>query len=316
VNSTPLIKVFISFRFRQALRELKGLGWLYSSVLVIFFGGIFYISMKASYLNQDDRMSYLLFSPVLMLYFIRRDIPFLRKLIIHPFPVLLADYFIIGSPYLLYCALTWNFSLLIIALAFILLFSMMPFRHSKSNYFQPGLNFISSDAYEWKAGLRKNSLVLILLYIFALSTVAFPAVSLLLCFLMHSIFTAFYQPNESISLLRVQGNNPKKILREKITRGLILQTIIFLPVAIVNSCMQDYYAYVWLFFLSTASISLSFSIISKYSYYRPETANSPSQVNQAISIFSFIIPFLLPIPLLLSILRFPSAIQKIKDHVA
>lgn len=298
------------------MRELKGLGWLYSSALLIFFGGILYISIKAAYLNQDDRISYLLFSPVLMLYFIRRDIPFLRKLITHPFPVLLADYLTIGSLYLLYCAITGNFSLLIIALAFILLFSAMPFRHSKSNYFQPGLYFISSDAYEWKAGLRKNGLFLILLYLFALLTVSFPAVSLLFCFLLHSIFTTFYQPNESISLLRVQGNNPKQILKGKITRGLKLQTIIFLPVAIINSCLQDFYAYVWLFFLIAVSISLSFSIISKYSYYRPETANSPSQVNQAISIFSFIIPFLLPLPLLLSILRFPSAIQKIKDHVA
>ena len=298
------------------MRELKGLGWLYSSALLLFFAGIFYISLKADYLNQDNRISYLLFSPVLLLYFTRRDVPFLRKLITHPFPVLLADYLTLGSLYLLYCAITGNFSLLIIALALILLFSTMPFRHSKSSYFQPGLKFISSDAYEWKAGLRKNSLSLIILYIFALSAVAFPAVSLLFCFLMHSIFTSFYQPNESISLLRVQGNNPKQILTGKITHGLKLQTIILLPVAILNSCLQDFYVYVWLFFLVAASISLSFSIISKYSYYRPETANSPSQVNQAISIFSFIIPFLLPLPLLLSIIRYPSAIQKIRDHVA
>lgn len=298
------------------MRELKGLGWLYSSVLLIFFGGIFYISLKADFLNQDNRISYLLFSPVILLYFVRRDIPFLRKLMIHPFPVLLADYLTIGSLYLLYCVLTFNFKFLRVALALIIFFSIMPFRHSKSNYFQPGLSFISSDAYEWKAGLRKNSLFMILLYIFALSTVAFPAVSLLICFLLHSIFTSFYQPNESISLLRVQGNNPEQILKGKITRGLKLQTIIFLPVAIINSCLQDFYVYVWLFFLIAAAISLSFSIISKYSYYRPETANSPSQVHQAISIFSFIIPFLLPLPLLLSFLRYPSAIQKIKDHVA
>lgn len=298
------------------MRELKGLGWLYSSALLLFFAGIFYISIKADYLNQDNRISYLLFSPVMLLYFSRRDVPFLRKLITHPFYVLLTDYLTLGSLFLLYCAITGNFSLLIIALALILLFSTMPFRHSKSTHFQPALSFISSAAYEWKAGLRKNSLLLVLLYIFALAAVTFPAVSLLFCFLLHSIFTSFYQPNESISLLRVQGNNPKKILAGKIKLGLKLQTLIFLPVAILNSLLQNFYIYVWLIFLIATCISLTFSIISKYSYYRPETSNSPSQVNQAISIFSFIIPFLLPLPLMLSIMRYPSAIQKIRDHVA
>lgn len=283
---------------------------------MLFFGifFLFYLSWVTIQNPNQQVYSYLLFLPTLLFYFYRNDLRFLRKLTAAYRLLLLTDSFILMIPVLMISILKQEFQITIQALIVVLLSIFSPSWPVKNYTRTFHIGLINPRAFEWRAGIRKNGIVMAMVWLTSLGMVWAPAVSLFLLWILHAIITSFYQEHESGDLLRTHFGNVDSFLMEKVKYGLRYQLILLAPTLFAYSFLHPEQLWIIVAFSLIIVVSLIFTVIIKYSYYDPDSKTHPSSLLQTFGILSFAIPFLLPVPLILSILHYPKAKSKLRSN--
>lgn len=313
---TPYLYAYLRFRLRQFYREAVSLGVFYSLLL----SGVLLAATYIAYHTAADirlmHYSLPLFLPGLVIYFRRRDVVFLKKLTGHYRLLLATDYALLLLPVLLIGLFLPSVPLVSAALLVLVFCSLFPLRLRHAGGKGRKWSMLPPQAIEWKAGLRKNGVLMLLLFIAACGLTGFPIVTLVALWLMHAVVVSFYQNGEGADILRAYGGSAPSVLLRKITTGCTLQLILFLPPLAAYGILHPEQVLLPFLFLVLSCISLAASVLVKFSYLTPGGTSFAASLFQSLHIMSIAIPFLVPVPLIVCLLKYKTAVHQLKNYGA
>ncbi len=307
--------ILLIIRWRQARKELRGIGLVYALVLLVL------VCLASAYLyGQFGKagtawfFSGLIVFSVLSVQIGRRDKAFVALHMEQP----------VLSLYLEYLVLTLPFTAPVVATPYWYLFPVMQgcfygIAHiratpAKKTWLQGLSRFIAPRDFEWLAGMRQAGFLVLFLYVTAL-TLSWLIVAPLVCLWLITVrITSFYLECEPLALLWSNADTPARLLRGKIKRHVRLLLLLLLPVLILHTLLCPAMVWVNLAFLVLQVLLLVFAILLKYTTYTPGTLITGNNILMGLAAVSIAIPFLLPIPLLMSIRNYGRALRQLKTY--
>ncbi|MBL7924056.1 MAG: hypothetical protein JNL88_07650 [Bacteroidia bacterium] len=312
-----LISTYVLFRLRQASREWRSLGPVYGLLITLFTGAVLYLFMMALRKNTHPGLLFTLSClPLLLKYSTRKDFHFLHQWGQQAIVLRIVDYLLPGALLLFIYLMNAEVVLSILYALIVVMFAVFPLRMKGRHGTGYPMQFLPAMAYEWRAGIRRNFLPVCLLVLAILASVSVPVLPLAFTWLLHVVILSFYSSCESRALLCAPGYTAAAYLFSKCRIGFTLQSLLFLPLLAFYISFQPGTFWLAIFFYGMSLVSLLFTIVTKYLYYEPSRDKSPAQVFQIVSVLSFIIPFLIPIPFFLNFLWYKKAVQRIDQYVA
>lgn len=267
VKIISLHKIFhhFQFRFNQSFR-IFNFNPKVSLPIFLVFGALMIVKLP-----QTIFYPLLYFSIVLVFHINRKDIPFLKKIFIGNWRLLifLESAFI----YTLFIMANINYKIEKFGLLMFLAIVLLCFLQPKSKPF-PTLqwNFISNNLFEWKSYMRKNTWMFILTYIILIAS-AYHRVSLILCgiFLLDYL-SHVYENNENKEMLEVYF---KKIsLKEKIHKNVFFFNALLLPTYLGFLVLNFDESLYLLYYISFMNCYFLLILTRKYKlYHHHEKAN-------------------------------------------
>lgn len=273
-----------------------------------------YLTWQTIALDGKAYYSFLSILPAVWLFAARKDIIFLKKLYADFRLLLFLEYVLSVFPFLITSLIKGCLQYSIGILVTCCLFSFFPLQYSGKISRGLKLTFLNPLSFEWKAGIRKSGWLMLLLWILSMSLVSYPAISLVLIWIIHSVIISFYQSFEGKDIVRSSDLSARQFLFQKIKSGVVLQLAIqVLPLTLYFVFNQEHW-WIILFLIFQSMLSVGFSVIVKYAYWDPSNSSSPSSLYQSLAIISFLIPFLIPVPIILAGMRYNSAIRKLNAY--
>jgi len=292
------------FRFNQSFR-IFNFNPKVSLPVFLIFGVLMIIELPEIYLYP-----LLYFSLVLVFHINRKDIPFLKKIFIHNWRLII----FLESAIIYTIILMANINYKIEKFGLMMFGSvvLLCFLQPKPQPF-PTLqwNFISNDLFEWKSYLRKNTWMFILTYLIIIASAYYPA-SLILCgiFLLDYL-SHVYEHNENKEMLEVYFK--KMSFKYKIYKNLIFFNSLLLPtyiVFIIINFNESLYLLYYIFFMNLYFLLI---ITRKYKLYHHHEKSSYFSIIVFIEFFTY---SMLIIPAFIMIrLHMKEAQQNINQYV-
>jgi hypothetical protein len=303
-------------RLKQVKRELSALGLIYSLVIA----AVLFFAIKATVVSVTTFRSQLIFSLIWSallptIHFSRKDIRFLEITKKSTFKFLFTDYFLLSLiPICILCYCGGFLAagvLLIIAIAV----CFIPVSQKSRKSALAESNFIPNYLIEWKSGIRKsNKYFFLVLYILGLTLSFLPFFSLFACWIITGIICGFYQSFEPRNQLRFHHSEPKNYLNYKIKIAAISYLKIIAPLMFIYLLFHPDQ---WIIILTALFLFLCilvFTLVAKYAYYSPGETSGPHQIYFTIGLLSLFIPFMVPIPLVLTMTHYRKAIKRLTPY--
>jgi hypothetical protein len=168
--------------------------------------------------------------------------------------------------------------------------------------------------FEWLGGVRKNYIAIALLILLAAAFCWLRVVPLIFLFLLTSVVLPFYQECESLQVLYAGSTNARKLLHKKLRDHSLRLSLLIVPVIIINSLVNPELLLINIGFWIVQLVLLAFAILLKYATYRPGYRNTGNSILIAFASLGCLLPFLLPVPLIMSCMNYPKAIKKIQFY--
>jgi len=206
----------------------------------------------------------------LTLHINRKDLKFL-KLAQLPFrKVFLIEYFLLNLLILLVFLIKFDFLFFFIDAFSLVLISYIPPIQFKNKQFILAFEFLPKTAFDWKVGLRKNLIFILIIYalgiIFSQNTFVIPSALFLLTFLS----LQFPIPFEARNFVEVFGKSPQGFIWFKTFQQVKLWFLLIFPLLLLFSILHfNYFKLLTIGFLIGVSWQF-FIVFSKYSFYSPQ----------------------------------------------
>lgn len=242
----------------------------------------------------------------------RKDQNLLKLLGVSGYWLYTGFFLILSSPVLvgLSLGLKWTYVLFLIAFCF-----LIPL--TRSYMFNPDRLFVNIGGFlpfkyfEWRAGLRQYGLAVCALLLIGIGLSFFVATVPLVIFFLTINTSVFYLNGESKELLCATSSSPKNLIWSKVKAHLTLSGIMLTPISILFLVFHSEYWFVLLAVLTIALIVNINAIIFKYASYQPGQSFESNSVLQGISMASFLVPFLAPLPIVLSFINYKKALNRL-----
>jgi len=307
---------FIRIRFLQVVYEGRALGFIYSSLLIaaLFFSLFIY---RTAQLNGN----YFIISNLILslaVFFIHRnrnDHAFINVISDRPVLIKVMEYNAFIFPFLLLSVLT-SFNPLVLFLPVIcVMIAIIPVNR-KINLDGIGIEkLVPEMLFEWRAGLRKQGIYFLLLWITGIGIAFLPYAALIISWILLFIVSSFYEEGESRDMLVASEKSPGKYLYEKLIRHLFVFFLFIAPLFIIYVIFFPMKWWVVLLFVLFGLMNLSLFIVSKYSVYIPGESTRVNSLLNAICMSSLFIPFLLPLPMFLLIRNYRRALKNLQFYL-
>lgn len=167
----------------------------------------------------------------------------------------------------------------------------------------PLQRFIPSQAIEWKSGVRKMWLPMLVIWSMGMAGSSFIAAVPITILLLGMFVPAFYEKMESLPVLLTPELNPSQFLQQKIIIAVGIFTVICLPLIVLFAVFHTEQFYIPVIEFALFSLLLIFAICVKYAFYLPEPDASSNQTLLGIGFVGIFVPFILPV-FLFFILRY------------
>jgi hypothetical protein len=305
----------VNIRLKQIERESGGLGPFYLLFIAALFALAFY-GLYQLFLEISSGLIILFVLNILILsvHFSRSDYRFVCTKLPDAGKKMFAEYFCFSMPLIMPVLFTLNFWIIAIHLLSIFCIARFRVKPKKSGTVLPWLHRIIPVFYfEWISGIRKSWVLFLIIYLLVWSFCwlrAFPIVGL--WFLMFLIST-FYTEGESLNQLKIHlKGNASRFLVFKIIRHSLVLLLLFAPALFINAIFHPDLMIFHIIFMFMYLLSLAFFISSKYSMYKPAQYISGNEMVQAVGILGALIPFLAPLPLLLTLRNYFKAVKILK----
>jgi len=307
--------VLLRIRWWQIRKELQGIGILYALVVLIFAALLSawcfqqYTSPRSGLL-----VTMLLAAVVCSIHLGRKDLDFVHAHIERPRPNIYVEYLVGTAPFAVPVLFTSNAYLFLLLQLGLWLVACARVR-IKSRASPPFIiRYIPYREFEWRAGFRGGTVLILLLWLMALSFCTFIVAPLVCLWFLTLMIASFYQQCESIPMLWAQEASAPALLRGKIVRHGILMSLISVPPLVLNMIFQPQMIWINSGFLIAQWILLVFAITLKYATYRPCADLRGNSLLLGFAAVCIAIPFLLPVPLLMSIKNTRRALRNLNSY--
>ena len=302
----------IYIRYLQIIRALKD-GGIGSILLPFVIAALSFGSFKAyQNLNYGLLLVAVLLFFCLALQVSRKDKNFAQLHLENWHWQMYAEYVLLTLPFTITAIFTryyFYFPMLLVLFWFVPLWQFKPIQ--KTSFKNISTLLPAAYFFEWISGFRKSFLGLIPLYVIAIATCWIRFLPLLLLWFMITNIINFYNEFEPIHILKANHNNAKDFLNQKLKKHGIYICLLFVPVLILNSIFHPDFIEINCLFLGIQLALLAFAICFKYNSYVPQQKNSASNITLGIVSMACLIPFLLPLPILFSLVYYKKAVQNL-----
>ncbi|MEO8416610.1 MAG: hypothetical protein ABI472_23295 [Ginsengibacter sp.] len=302
-------------RLKQLQRELRSLGMYMIAIAAI---ALYLILVSFSQFETGRHAYYIVGGLVIIcvaLQFYRKDTSFIYKHVDKPHLQIFSEYAAISLPFSVTAIFTksWMYFPLLATLLFLIPY--LKFSVRKKTIFKNLSRVIPAMNFEWISGFRKSFILFIGVYLLAVAFCWFRILPLFLLWFLTTIIISFYSECESIQVLRESGETAGKFLLHKLYRHSIYIVILYTPLILINTIFNPGYLLINLLFVPVQVALLCFAIGLKYSSYRPNSMQTANNMLLTIIAFLVSLPYLLPLPAVLSFLYFYKARNNLKYYL-
>ena len=302
-------------RSKQLQKELKGLGF-YLVILAALACYLIVISFKQF---EKIRNGYYLVAAMALLCVglqaYRKDKLFVYKHVEKPHLQIFSEYVALTLPFAITAVFTKQWFCLPILLIILFCIPFVRFTFRQRTIFKNLSSVIHVSNFEWLSGFRKQYIAFISLYILAAVFCWFRILPLFLLWLLTVLVISFYSQCESIMILRATGKSPGKFLAGKLKIGFGSMIVLYVPLLIINTVFNSEFFLINIMFLLIQMSLLCFAICLKYSSYRPDKTQTENQILLTVVSLFAVLPYLLPVPAILSAIYFYKADNNLKNYL-
>lgn len=306
----------IYIRLKQLSRQGKSSVFMYVLLGLI---ALFVCAATVVYFNKSGSLakaSGLCLGLILMVtsvHFSREDRSFVYHHIYHPKVNLLTEYLFFTSPVLVGLLFTSYWWFVIPIISFLGVISVITYQTANRTGFLFISKLIPASNFEWIGGLRKQLVILAILYVLALAFIWVRILPLVLLWLVTTLIMSFYNHAEGIDLLRANHDNAKKLLRKKFTHHALLLVVLYFPIALGNAFFNQGFVLINGLFLILQVFMLCFAIAFKYANYQPNQYNQGNIITSLVA-FGGIVPFMIPLPAIMAVSYYFKAIENLQTY--
>ena len=307
---------FIKVRLLQLKREVILLGPFYT----LFFLGLFTFAGLVLHrqMNLLPNAYYALAIISLLplsIQLTRNDKRFVATTANRPHLVYFFEYIFFSIPIIIVMLLSQHGHLTFLLLPIYYIIALIEYQPRRRKGIIPYSRFLPADNFEWIAGFRRYGWYILPVYVLALAFIPAKFVSLLLLWLILGIISSFYQEGEPLTILMAKEIPARKFIRQKLRNHLKLYSLFSLPIIPGYSLLNWETAWVALLLFLLSIINVCFFILSKYSHYVPNTKIKSNNISIGLALISMLIPFFLPLPLLMSIRAYAKSKNNLKQYL-
>lgn len=249
------------------------------------------------------------------LQFYRKDKSFVYKHLPHPNLQIFLEYAALTFPFSIPSIVTksWYCYPTLLFLLFLISFFRPEIRNRIM--FKNLSSIIPPANFEWISGFRKQYVAIIFVYLLALAFSWFKILPLFLLWLLTGSITSFFTECESIQVLRENDKSSPVYLFYKIKVAIIYLVILYLPIIIINTVFNPDFLFLNLLFILMQISVVCFAIFLKYSVYQPNVVLGGNTIILSVILFSSALPYLLPVPAIMSVVYFYKAKNNLKQYL-
>lgn len=311
-----IIKILF-IRYKQIYREIKDVGII--GFLVMFAFLVFLAFSTFQYVgNQDYNKIFVVsayFLIVTALHFNRADIKFLKINILSFKSIIFVEYLILSIPLLVSLLYYHKFLFFISYIFIVYILSNTPNVRISVFNFNVLLRFVPHKCFEWKAGIRKNFIILSILWALGLIlsfTYWFSPISI---FFIGLIVIEFYNKNEPIQMLVAQEMDAKTFLIKKIVKALLLFSYLVLPLIFAYILFNISLWYIPILEYIVFISAIIFAIFVKYYFYVPNKNAYSKQIYVSMAFLVSLFVVSLPVVWILSIIIYKKAVNNLEIYL-
>ncbi|NOU45663.1 MAG: hypothetical protein HOO86_01220 [Bacteroidales bacterium] len=297
-----MIETIVKIRFKQIYRALIGLGLIRIIFLIGLFGFIvFVLFIETSKYPDSYYVTGLTALIILMVHAKRQDKLFLKTNFDNYKRICFVEYLISVSILITFLIFHFQWIPLLLLLSALYLIIQLDLKIKKRNLNTKLQQFIPSECFEWKGGVRQTLFILVTLWIIGFCTAFFIGSVPIVLFILGIIPFSFYEKGEPYQMILAYEMGTTQFLFHKIRMQLLLFSVLTMPLiaAFLVFHFERWYIPIAEYFIF---ISLYiYLILTKYAFYEPNSKSTSAQIFGTIGVFSGIIPVFLPVVWLLSI---------------
>ncbi len=302
-------------RLRQLKREIDGLS-LYIIPIIAIAAFLAFVAFKEFQKGENGIYIILALSLLcLSMHFSRKDKAFVCKHIDKPYIQIFLEYVALTLPFSITCLVTKSWYCYPLLLVILFCIPLFTFEFRQKTTFKNLSHIISAKNFEWLSGFRKQYISFIVLYIFAIAFCWLKFLPLFLLWFLTLIIVSFYSECESIQVLRESNKTPKKLLIAKLKVCTIYLLILYTPIIIVNSFFNLDFLIINILFIPIQISLIGFAICFKYTSYKPNLAKIGNSIPLAIVSMGSILPYFIPVPIILFCIYFYRAENHLKQYL-
>lgn len=309
--------ILVNIRLYQLKRYVAGLGPLYTSaVLLAICLASFVVYLQYHSFTRGLVCSSAILLVILFIQTHRSDYHFVFHNIERPSLNLFSEYFLFSFPFSIPALVTANWYFFPFMVVGISLISRVRIIAIKRTLLPNLSSLVPSDFFEWKSGMRKNAIQIGLVLILGLAFCWAKFFPLVFIWVFTGVVTSFYQECEPMHILiATSPKSSSKFLRSKLARHSILLLICFFPILTINTWLNPELVWLNLIFAVLQLSVLWFAILLKYSRYEPAQHLLSNSIPTSLASLSTVLPFLLPISLIMTIRYFRKGIKNIRTYL-
>jgi hypothetical protein len=308
-----MVAALLKIRVLQLYRELKAAGPLYGLILIGGFVTLLFLFLNSiAQFNGMLVWSGVLITIVIMIHRNRGDHRFLKLYAQRPWLVYFSEYSVGLSFFVVASIFKTGSWLPVLTYFFVMPVCFYSPRIVISSRSAVGIGLTGRSNYEWKSGIRKSGLALVLLWILAMTLSAVPYASLILSWFILLVVSSFYEQHEYREMLESFERNSRKFIFHKVTQQTVFFLKIILPVALASIIFFPDRWLIWLFFVLFAMINIAVFVVSKYAVWESGSTHRSVSLINAFCMVSFFVPFLLPLPLFVLVRNYYIAANRLK----
>lgn len=311
-----LVLPILRLRYIQARKMLITEGWV---TLVLVTAVVLFISLQLSV----GHPSYFGLFVVIIVWSYRKDKRFLTILTdtIYQKIVFTIEHLLILFPFLvLSFTVGDDFLNIFISVTITVIFSVLGPKYKIKTYKYLNINFfVSSINYEWKAGLRKNGITILILYVSFFISVFLTKIPYLFIFFVMGligIILKFYVEMEPPRYLLNRGVNSKDFIRRTSNVHFLATVRLIFPAFVCQIIMFDTMngIFALLYGILLLFVCQYYLLINKYCKYKPQSYFLSNAVTQFLVILAFAFPVFVVIAFLQSIWRQKQAVFNLEKY--
>jgi len=297
-----MIETIVKIRFKQIYRALIGLGLIRIIFLIGLFGFIvFVLFIETSKYPDSYYVTGLTALIILVVHAKRQDKLFLKTNFNNHKRICFVEYLISVSILITFLIFHFQWIPLLLLLSALYLIIQLDLKIKKRNLNTKLQQFIPSECFEWKGGVRQTLFILVTLWMIGFCTAFFIGSVPIVLFILGIIPFSFYEKGEPYQMILAYEMGTNQFLFHKIKMQLLLFSVLTMPLiaAFLVFHFERWYIPIAEYFIF---ISLYiYLILTKYAFYEPNSKSTSAQIFGTIGAFSGFIPVFLPVVWLLSI---------------